>query len=216
MIVDRRSFILAETTIARPPCVPEVALHLATEAVPLWQRTEAELGQIGLPPPFWAFAWAGGQALARYLLDHHEAVRGKTCLDFATGSGLVGIAAMLSGAATVTASDIDAFAVDATRLNAGLNGVEIETVLRDVIGEPVQQQIILMGDICYDREITRRLVPWLEDLADRGRTMLIGDPGRAYLPQERLTHLASYDIPVSRELEDRDVKQSSVWRFEPA
>ena len=197
-----------------PPHVPEIRLHLASEAVPLWQRTEEELGEMGLPPPLWAFAWAGGQALARYLLDNPDAVRGKPCLDFATGSGIVGIAAMMAGATSVVASDIDAFAIEAGTLNAGLNGVVLDLEQCDLIGKDVPQQIILAGDICYDRELAVRLTTWLETLAASGKTVLIGDPGRAYLPKHRLRALATYEVPVTRDLEDAEVKRSSVWLLE--
>ena len=213
MIADRRAFILAETKISRPPHVPEIELHLASEAVPLWQRTEEELGELGLPPPFWAFAWAGGQALARYVLDHPEVVRGRSVLDFATGSGIVAIAAAMAGADHVVAIDIDAFAIQASQLNAALNGVTVKLRLEDIIGESVVQDVVLAGDICYDRDIAARLAAWFEELAKAGKTILIGDPGRAYLPKSRLDLLATYRVPVTRDLEDAEVKQSSVWRF---
>ena len=212
-VLDRRAFILAETEALYPPLTPEIVLRLASEAVPLWQKTEEELGAMGLPPPFWAFAWAGGQALARYILDQPEMVRGKTCLDFATGSGLVAIAAMKAGAASVTAVDIDAFAVEAAAINAAANEVVIEIQCRDRIGEPVEAELILAGDVCYDRDLATRLTNWLEGLAGDGRTVLIGDPGRAYLPKEKLTLLASYEVPVTRDLEDAEIKRSRVWRL---
>ena len=212
-ILDRRAFILAETEAIRPPLTPEMVLRLASEAVPLWQKTEDELGEMGLPPPFWAFAWAGGQALARYILDNPDIVRGKTCLDFATGSGLVGIAAAKAGAVSVTAVDIDAFAIEAASINAAANGVVIDLFCRDLIGDAISQEVILAGDICYDRDLAERLVTWLSDLAASGRTVLIGDPGRAYLPRERLTQLAAYQVPVTRDLEDAEIKKSAVWRL---
>ncbi|MBY0611119.1 MAG: methyltransferase [Beijerinckiaceae bacterium] len=196
-----------------PPHVPEIKLHLASEAVPLWQRTEEELGEMGLPPPFWAFAWAGGQALARFILDEPERVAGRTCLDFASGSGLVGIAAMKAGASRVVCVDIDAFAIEAMDLNARLNEVSLDVLQRDVIGETVESEIILAGDIFYDRELAERLTAWLQELADGGRTVLIGDPGRAYLPKAKLRHLATYEVPVTRDLEDAEVKKSSVWQL---
>ena len=213
MIVDRRAFILAETRVMCPPQVPGIRLHLASEAVPLWQRTEEELGEMGLPPPFWAFAWAGGQALARYLLDHPHSVAGKTCLDFATGSGLVGIAAMKAAAQSVMAVDIDAFAIEAVRLNSALNNVALETFRRDMIGEPVEASIILAGDIFYDRDLAERLIAWLQAQVDQGKTVLIGDPGRAYLPKDRLERLATYEVPVTRDLEDAEIKKTTVWRL---
>lgn len=212
-IIDHKAFIQAETRIIQPPHVPEISLYLASEAVPLWRRTEEELDEIGLPPPFWAFAWAGGQALARYILDQPEIVRGKACLDFATGSGLVAIAAMKAGASAVEAVDIDAFALAAAELNARLNGICLDLTCADKIGDKIAQTVILAGDVCYDRDMTNRLLEWLQPLADQGRTILIGDPGRAYLPKGQLLHLASYQVAVTRDLEDSEVKRSSVWQL---
>lgn len=208
-------FIRANTGLMAPPHVPEIVLHLADEAHDLWQRTEDELTEIGLPPPFWAFAWAGGQGLARYVLDNPGLVSGKRVLDFATGSGLVAIAAARAGATMVTAADIDPFCATAVRLNAMANGVGIAFEGRDLIGEPLDVDVLLAGDVFYDKVFADRLVPWFSQLADRGTTILVGDPGRSYLPRERLEKLAEYQVPVTRALEDAEVKRTIVWRFSP-
>ncbi len=206
-------FIRANTALQAPPHVPEIRLHLADEAHDLWHRTEEELAEIGLPPPFWAFAWAGGQGLARYLLDNPEVVRGKRVLDFATGSGLVAIAAAKAGAANVVAADVDPFCAAAVRLNVAANGVEIAFNGRNFIGENNGFDVLLAGDVFYDRALADRLVPWFSRLAEGGTTILIGDPGRSYLPRERLAKLAEYQVPVTRALEDAEVKRTTVWRF---
>ncbi len=213
MTPDARRFVLDNTSILTPPHVPEIRLHLAGEAHALWHKTEEELGEIGLQPPFWAFAWAGGQGLARHVLDNPALVDGKAVLDFASGSGLVGIAAKLAGAAEVACADIDPFALAAIQLNAELNNVRIDAVLKDLIASEVAADILLAGDVFYDREFAGKLIPWFEQLSARGVTVLIGDPGRSYLPKERLQRLAAYEVPVTRDLEDADVKHTTVWRF---
>ena len=210
-MIDREAFIRAETRLLPVPHAPEIVLHLADEAVDLWKRTEEELTEMGLPPPFWAFAWAGGQALARYLLDHPEIVRGKRVLDFASGSGLVGIAAMKAGAASVTATDIDDFAIAAIALNSAQNGVPLTGEARDVIGRDEGWDVICAGDVCYERDMAARVTAWLQTCAAHGATVLIGDPGRSYLPHEQLRALADYQVPVTRTLEDSDVKHTRVW-----
>jgi predicted nicotinamide N-methyase len=206
-------FIHANTAFSTPPHVPEIGLYLADEAHDLWHRTEEELADIGLPPPFWAFAWAGGQGLARYILDNPWNVQGSRVLDFATGSGLVAIAAAKAGAASVLAADIDPFCAAAVRLNAAANGVEIAFDNRDFIGENNGFDVLLAGDVFYDSGFAERLIPWFSRLAWNGTTVLIGDPGRAYLPREKLTKLAEYQVPVTRALEDAEVKRTTVWRF---
>jgi len=213
MIVDRAAFIHANTRPLQPPHCPEITLLLADEAVPLWEATEEELQEKGLPPPFWAFAWAGGQALARYLLDNREIVAGQAVADIASGSGLVAIAAMKAGAKAATAYEIDAFALEAIALNAASNGVAITPMLADIIGnaEP-PAPIILVGDLFYDRDIASRLIDWLEAMTTLGCLVLIGDPGRSYLPADRLEQVAEYEVAVSRALEDAEVKRTRVWR----
>ena len=210
---DAERFILDNTSPVAPPHVPEICLHLAGEAHELWRRTEEELAEIGLPPPFWAFAWAGGQGLARYVLDNPELVAGRRVLDFASGSGLVAIAAAKSGAAYVLAADIDPFCEAAVRLNAEVNDAAIEFCGRDLIGEDGGWDVVLAGDVFYDSAFADRLVPWFETLAARGALVLVGDPGRSYLPKDRLEKLAEYQVPVTRALEDAEVKRTTVWRF---
>ncbi len=213
MRTDPERFILDNTGIMHPPHVPELRLHLATEAHELWLKTEEELEEIGLPPPFWAFAWAGGQGLARYVLDHPESVSGRRVLDFASGSGLVAIAAAKAGADTVLAADIDPWTETAIRLNAALNGVDIGFTGLDMVGKPVEVDVLLAGDVFYDRAFADLLVPWFLDLTEKGVRVLVGDPGRAYLPKERLRAEAAYQVPVTRALEDSEVKNTTVWRF---
>ena len=212
----RRRFVEAQTARLRPPHVPEIALHLADEAHDLWLRTEEELAEIGLPPPFWAFAWAGGQGLARYVLDHPGAVRGRRVLDFASGSGLVAIAAVLAGAAEVRAVDVDPFALAAASLNAEANGVSLDVGSADLVGGPVGADVLLAGDVFYDRPFAERLTPWFDALAAAGTTILVGDPGRAYLPRAHVEALAVYEVPVTRALEDAEVKRTTVWRWRGA
>ncbi|TRL33032.1 methyltransferase [Rhizobium straminoryzae] len=213
MKTEPRAFILANTRLMAPPHVPEISLHLADEAHDLWLKTEEDLEAIGLPPPFWAFAWAGGQGLARYLLDHPDVVRGRHVLDFATGSGLVAIAAMRAGAAGATAADIDPWTQSAVALNAAANGVDITFCGADLVGRAVEADVVLAGDVFYDRTFADRLVPWFAGLAEAGRTVIVGDPGRAYLPKDRLVPLATYQVPVTRALEDSEIKKTTVWRF---
>lgn len=215
MKTDPERFILANTSLMAPPHVPEVRLRLASEVHDLWLKTEDELQEIGLPPPFWAFAWAGGQGLARYVMDHRETVAGKRVLDFASGSGLVAIAAKLAGAGSVVAADIDPWAETAIRLNAEANGVAIEFTGRNLIGEALETDVVLAGDVFYDSGFAAALIPWFDRLAGEGVEVLVGDPGRSYLPKERLTALASYRVPVTRALEDSEIKNTTVWRFTP-
>ena len=210
---DAERFIRANTAILAPPHVPELRLHLADEAHDLWLKTEAELDAIGLPPPFWAFAWAGGQALARHILDCSDLVRGKRVADFATGSGLVAIAAAHAGAAAVTGYDIDPFCAVALRLNSALNETSIDFEARDIIGQVPHADILLAGDVFFDADMARRITPWFDRLNARGITVLVGDPGRAYLPADRVTRLATYEVPVTRALEDAEVKRTNVWRW---
>lgn len=208
---DPAAFIRANTELLRPPLVPEVVLHLATEIVPIWRKTEEELAAEGIPPPFWAFAWAGGQALSRWVLDNPETVRGKRVLDFATGSGVSAIAAMKAGAREVVANEIDAFAIAAATLNAAANGVALTSAHEDLIGRDDGWDTVLAGDVCYEREMSAKVFDWLKALARRGALVLVGDPGRNYLPKG-MTELAVYDVQTTRELEDREIRWTKVWR----
>lgn len=213
MKTDPETFIRENTSVQSPPHVPEILLHLASEAHDLWLKTEDELQEIGLPPPFWAFAWAGGQGLARYIIDHPQEVAGKRVIDFASGSGLVAIAAAKAGALSVTAIDIDPWAQTAVGLNAALNGVEVDFSGDDIIGRDVDTDVLLAGDVFYDSAFAGLLRPWLRELTRRGIGVLVGDPGRAYLPKDDLLACATYQVPVTRALEDSDVKKTTVWRF---
>jgi predicted nicotinamide N-methyase len=212
-IVDRAAFIRSHTRLLPVPHAPEIRLHLAEEATELWQKTEEELGEMGLPPPFWAFAWAGGQALARYILDNPDLVAGRTVLDVASGSGLVAIAAAKAGAAAVEAADIDAFAIEAIALNAQANAVAVTPRLADLVGTDEGWDVVLTGDFFYERDIAARMWPWLAGLEVRGARVLIGDPGRSYLPRDKLEPIAEYRVQVTRDLEDADIKLSRVWRI---
>ncbi len=199
--------------------LPEIRLYLARDAFGLWERIERDTGQDQLPPPFWAFPWAGGQALARYLLDHPGQVRGRAVLDLASGSGLVAIAAALAGAASVTPSETDALAAAAITLNARVNRVRLEPTVGDLLSGPgpgpelARADVVLAGDAFYDRDMAGLMLPFLERASQAGALVLVGDPGRAYLPRERLAEVAAYDVPVERVIEDADVKLATVWRL---
>jgi len=212
-IPDKAAFIRANTRLHPVPLVPEIVLHLADEAVPLWHKTEEEIGEAGLPPPFWAFAWAGGQALARHVLDHPALVAGRRVLDLASGSGLVGIAAMKAGAAAAAVADIDPFAGAAATLNAAQNNVAVSVIQDDLLAAPAAGpwEAILAGDIFYERDTAARAIDFLAAHAQRGAAVLIGDPGRSYLPRDRLVRIADYRVPVTRELEDAEIKHTAVW-----
>jgi predicted nicotinamide N-methyase len=203
-------FVRDNSQLLAPPLVPEIRLHLASEVIPLWRKTEEELAEIGVPPPYWAFAWAGGQALARYLLDHPDIVANKRVLDFGSGSGLVALAAAKAGAAHVVAADIDPFAIAAIARNAVVNNVSVETIAENIIGTDDLFDLILVGDMCYERPLAERLMAWLKiSQAD----VLLGDPGRSYFPKTGLTQLATYSVPTTRELEDREIRQTGVWQL---
>jgi predicted nicotinamide N-methyase len=206
------NFITANAALIAPPLVPEIKLFLATEVVPLWRATEEELAEIGVPPPYWAFAWAGGQALARYVLDNPAIVKGKRVLDIGAGSGLVALAAAKAGAATVLAADIDAFACAAIRLNASANNCAVTTTQDDMIGAPNAWDVILVGDLFYERPLAERLLAWLTLL---DVPALLGDPGRNYFPKERVEKLASYSVQTTRDLEDREIRETGVYKLTP-
>ena len=212
--MSKSDFIRQNTTVMTPPLVPEVKLHLAHEAVPLWQKTEEELGEMGLPPPFWAFAWAGGQALARYVLDHSGVVENLKVLDLATGSGLVAIAASQAGATNTIAADIDEFATTAAQMNAELNHVSLEFKLEDLLcQQPPATDVILVGDLFYEKNLATRCLAWLRQAQEQGAKIFIGDPGRSYLPRDQLEKLAEYNVPVTRDLEDAEIKRTAVWQL---
>lgn len=208
------AFIRAHTRLLPVPHVPELSLHVADDATALWQLTEDELAQIELPPPYWAFAWAGGQALARYVFDNADIVRGKHVLDFGAGSGLAGIAAAKAGARRVEAADIDEFAHAAILLNATDNNVIIEICLDDQIGRDGGWDVVLAGDVCYERPMAEKVTEWLGGLALRGAKVFVGDPGRAYLPRANLVQLAEYRVPTTRALEDQEIRRTSVFSLQ--
>ena len=212
---DPTAFILAQTAIAAPPLVPEIKLHLATEITPIWEATEAMLTQMNLPPPYWAFAWAGGQALTRFLIDHPDWVKGKRVLDFAAGSGLSAIGAAKAGAALTQAAEIDDFAIAAIALNARANNVAIDLVREDLIGVEPRWDVVLAGDVCYERPMAEAILPWLRSLATKGDTVLMADPGRAYLPGAGLEPIARHVVPTSLELEDRRQREVTIYRLLP-
>lgn len=206
------AFIVANTRELSPPLVPEIRLYLAEESVPIWQKTEEELGEMNVPPPFWAFAWAGGQALARYLLDNPSLVAGKTVIDLGSGSGLTAIAAKLAGAASVLGADIDAFSCAAVRLNAALNDVAVNVTGEDLlVRAPDPADVVLVGDLFYERELAARVMAYVERAAAAGSVVLVGDPQRSYFPAARFTQAAAYQVPVTRELEDAEIKRTAVW-----
>jgi predicted nicotinamide N-methyase len=207
--------IRAGTQLRPVPLVPEIWLRQASEPIRLWQRTEQIAGHADLDPPFWAFAWAGGQALARYLLDHPQAARGRHVIDIASGSGLVAIAAAKGGAAAVTAYDIDPLAAAAIKLNAAANGVTVLAVCADILDQDAMPapgtDLVLSADAFYTRDLAAKIMRFLQRARARGASVLAADFGRAYLPRRQLTPLASYHVPGLRALEDSDSKHTTVW-----
>lgn len=210
-------FVRSVTSPSPTPFVPEIALHQADDAIALWELTEERAGVQGLAPPFWAFAWAGGQALARYVLDHPQFVTGRRVLDLAAGSGLVAVAAGRCGAALVVANEIDPLAVAAITANARLNDVDVVAHLGDLVSAPSPDQydVVFAGDVFYDRSMASFFWPFLTHHARSGALVLVGDPGRAYLPTHGLREVERYEVPVMRTLEDRDVRKSSVLQVPP-
>lgn len=209
-----RDFVRSETSPAPVPFVPEISLHMADDAIELWETTESARGEVGLAPPFWAFAWAGGVGVARYVLDHPEAVAGRTVLDLAAGSGLVAIAAAMRGARSVRAAEIDAYAVAAIGINAEANGVRVAAAVEDLLdGDGAPAEVVLAGDVFYERAMAARFLPFLERARARGAVVIVGDPGRAYLPRGRFTELAAYRVPVVADLEDAAFKTTTVWEL---
>lgn len=215
LAVDLAGLIRDNTEIAATRLVPELKLHLASDITPLWQLTEAELEQANLPPPYWAFAWPGSQALARLVLDQPHWVCGRNVLDFAAGSGLAGLAAARAGAALVTANDIDAVAIAAITLNAAVNDLPLAIAGEDLTAAlpTTRWDVVLAGDVCYERPMTERVWPWLEALARAGTTVLMADPGRAYLPNAGLEEIASYPVPTLLAVEDREERLTRVFRL---
>ena len=211
-IADPIAFITANTRVQTVPHAPEISLWLADEVTPIWRMTEQALEEIGLPPPFWAFAWAGGQGLARWLLDNPQEVQGKTVLDLAAGSGLVGIAAMKAGAASVLCADIDPFCKAAVALNTALNGVEAAFTTENLLDQPIPDvDVICAGDVFYEKPMAERILAWLSEAHGRGIRVLVGDPIRTYFPRNGFDLLAEYQVPTTRELEDMAVKRTRVW-----
>lgn len=206
------AFVAAHTVLARAPLVPEIALHLATEITPIWQASEAWLEQANVDPPFWAFAWPGGQVIARHVLDHPDLVRGRRVLDFAAGCGIAAIACAMAGTAVVEAAEIDAMAVAAIRMNAAANGVDVVVLDQDVVGQPCRWDLILCGDVCYEAPMTAHIMPWLRKMAAETEVW-VADPGRAYLPGDGLTEVAVHDVPTSLELEDRVLRRTKLFRL---
>jgi predicted nicotinamide N-methyase len=209
-----QTFIRANTKLLSPPLVPEIKLHLAEESLPIWQKTEEELGEMNIPPPYWAFAWAGGQALARYLLDNPSITAGQKVLDLGSGSGLTAIAARMAGAHAALATDVDEVALIAIAMNAAANGVTVETTAEDMLDSgPGTAGIILAGDLFYERTLGARMLTFLGACTKAGASVLVGDPQRAYFPNNRFEAVAEYRVPVTRELEDAEIKKAAVWRL---
>jgi len=214
-IDDPEAFILANTRLQTVSHTPEISLYLADEITPIWRLTEEELGEMGLPPPFWAFAWAGGQALARWLLDNPRECSGKSVVDLATGSGLVGIAAALKGATSVLAADIDPFCEAAVKVNATANSVALDFTDTNLLQSPPPLvDLICAGDVFYDRDMATAVLSWLTAARANGTRVLVGDPGRNHFPKTGLIFLAEYTVPTTRELEDNEVKRSRVWALD--
>lgn len=211
--VDRQDFVRTNARPAKPPLTPEIELLLASEATPLWEATEEFLDKAGLPPPFWAFAWAGGQALARYILDNPEIVRDRRVADFGAGGGIVAIAALKAGAASALAIDLDPFAAAAAQVNGALNGVPLEAHAGDAIDLSASAfDVVLAGDVAYERDQSASGRAWLDAAAKAGATVLIGDPGRTYLGRDGLSALATYDVPTPVEIERNPITQTTVWQ----
>jgi predicted nicotinamide N-methyase len=205
-------FVRDQTKPGYAPLVPEIALHLASEITPIWQATEAWLAEHNVDPPFWAFVWPGGQALARHILDHRSSVAGRRVLDFAAGGGIAAIACALAGAAVVEAAEIDPMARAAIALNAVANGVSVSLPDTDIVGADCRWDLILCGDVCYEAPMTARILPWLRRMA-RHAEVWLADPGRAYLPRDGLTAFALYSVPTSLELEDCTERQVTLYRL---
>jgi len=213
-VTDWPAFILANTRLLSPPLVPEIRLHLAEESLEIWRKTEEELAKINVPPPFWAFAWAGGQALARFLLDDPGLVKGKRVLDLGTGCGITAIAAALAGASTVLAADIDAVALQAVVLNAAAAGVTLATTSANLLLAPPEPcDVLLIGDLFYERSLAVAALAYADAALAQGARVLAGDPMRSYFPKDRFERRTTYQVPVTRELEDSEIKSTAVWEL---
>ena len=213
MAEDPAAFIREVTAVSSAPACPEIKLHLATEITPLWEATEQALAGMKVEPPYWAFCWAGGQALTRFVLDNPDLSRGKRVLDFAAGCGISAIAAAMNDAAAVEAAEIDALAGAAISNNAALNGVDVRVVLDDLVGQPNRWDMVVAGDVCYEKPMTEHIWPWLKQLAADGATVLMADPGRAYLPKMGLLEVGRMVVQTSLELEDKTSREVVVYRI---
>lgn len=209
---SRRAFILRHTRLRPVPGIEEIRLHLADEVLPLWHAVQVEMGDPDAPLPYWAFAWAGGLAIAHYVGENPQTVAGLRVFDLGAGSGLCAIAALRAGASEATSADIDEIALDAVRLNARANGRRVAVVRRDVLDEdPPDVDVILAGDCWYEAGLAERVQPWLRRAHDQGIHVLIGDPGRRYLPTDELLERAAYDVRTTTELEDLALKKGHVY-----
>lgn len=217
MAASTRSFVRRHTRLRPVPGLDGLRLHLADEVLPLWHAVQLELGDDDAALPYWAFAWGGGLAIGHYLRDHPEAVRGRRVLDVASGSGLCGIAALRAGALSASGADVDPFAASAIEMNARANGGRMATIGRDILDEEAPDvDVILAGDVCYEAGFTARVIPWLQRAQARGIDVLLGDPGRRYLPAHELVELATYQVRTTTELEDLELKQGWVYALRPA
>jgi predicted nicotinamide N-methyase len=210
---DWPAFIRDNTRLLAPPLVPEIVLHLAEESLPIWRKTEVELGEMNVPPPYWAFAWAGGQAVSRYILDNPTLVAGRTVLDLGSGAGLAAVAAAKAGASDVLAADIDPVSLIAAEINAIANGVAIRTTSEDLLASPPPPfDVVIVGDLFYERALADHVLAFVAAALARSPLILIGDPQRSYFPRGRFEKLAEYRVPVTRELEDSEIKLTAVWK----
>jgi predicted nicotinamide N-methyase len=217
MAASPRAFVLRHTRLGPVPGLDGMRLHMADEVLPVWRAVQVETNDADAPVPYWSVAWAGGLAIARYLGDHPATVTGRRVFDLASGSGLCAIASMHAGAARATGADVDAFAAAAIRLNARANGCRVNVVHRDVLDdEPPDADVILAGDVWYDPRLAERVLPWLQRAEEQGIEVLVGDPGRRYLPTAELVELAAYDIRTTTDLEDLDHKRGRVFALRPA
>jgi predicted nicotinamide N-methyase len=211
---DHLAFIRENTRLLAPPLVPEIRLHLAEESLPLWEKTEEQLGQMNVPPPFWAFAWAGGQALARYIIDNRDLAAGRTVIDLGAGSGICAIAAALAGAAHVLAADVDPFSKYAIALNGAANGVAIDVATDNLLSAPPPAaDLLLIGDLFYEKDLSEEVMDWAGRMLANGATVLVGDPRRSFFRIDRFDKVRDYSVPVTRALEDSEIKHTAVWQL---